>query len=364
MDREKVSRTSVNIKSGVVQPPNINPDIISRIDSNRRKNYSVGQYIDGILSGNRTILSQAITLLESSKKKHFEISQEIIEGCLPHSSNSIRIGITGVPGAGKSTFIGTFGKLMTGNGRNIAVLAIDPSSTSSNGSILGDKIRMEALSNDPRAFIRPSPSAGTLGGVARKTRETIILCEAAGFDTIIVETVGVGQSETAVSSMVDFFLLLMISGAGDELQGIKRGIMEMADAVVVNKADGDNRLNAEKTAADFRNALHYFPAATKGWIPRVMTCSSIQNSGIKEIWDMVSDFEKQVKESGIFEEKRRTQAIRRMHDTIVENLMNSFYTNCEIRNMTPVIEKKLREGTITSFNAARILLDKYHVKSE
>jgi LAO/AO transport system kinase len=265
MEKNEISKSPLRVQKGIEQPPSINPDIISKIKDTRKKRYTVDEYVTGILAGNRTVLSQAITLLESSNPRHFDTAQKVIENCLPHSARSVRIGITGVPGAGKSTFIESFGKLLTGNGRKLAVLAIDPSSSNTRGSILGDKTRMENLSVDPDAFIRPSPAAGTLGGVARKTRESIILCEAAGFDTVLVETVGVGQSETAVSSMVDFFLLLMIAGAGDELQGIKRGIMEMADLVAINKADGPNKLLAERAASEFRNALHYFPPSPSGW---------------------------------------------------------------------------------------------------
>lgn len=357
-DKEKY-KSALNVQKGIARPPSINPDIIGRIKKVRKKKISVEEYVSGILSGNRIILSQAITLLESSNSKHSDIAQMVIERCLPHSAKSVRIGITGVPGAGKSTFIETLGKLITGKGRKLAVLAIDPSSSNTHGSILGDKTRMENLSVDPSAFIRPSPAAGSLGGVARKTRESIILCEAAGFDTIIVETVGVGQSETAVSSMVDFFLLLMLAGAGDELQGIKRGIMEMADAIAINKADGNNTLMAERAAVEFSNALHYFPASRSGWNPRVQTCSAIENRGIDEIWETIMEFEKMTRASGYFEELRKEQAITRMHDTIVENLTSSFYNNEEIKQMSSIFESQLRDGSITSYKAALNMLNKY-----
>jgi LAO/AO transport system kinase len=355
-------KCALNINKGISQPPSVNPDALKRISSNRKKKYSAEEYISGILSGNRTVLSQAITLLESSHPKHFEISQEIIERCLSHSTKSVRIGITGVPGAGKSTFIETFGKLITGKGKKLAVLAIDPSSNHTRGSILGDKTRMENLSVDPNAFIRPSPAAGTLGGVARKTRETIILCEAAGFDTIIVETVGVGQSETAVSSMVDFFLLLMLAGAGDELQGIKRGIMEMADTIAINKADGNNKLMAERAAVEYQNALHLFPPAPSGWITRVMICSAVQNTGIDEIWNSITGYVEHTKKSGYFEERRKQQAVIRMHDTILENLKSSFYNTEEIKRLSADLEKQLYDGSITSYKAAWIMLNKYFSK--
>src|SRR5512136_2616293 len=266
MNREKGSTGALSVQKGVAQPPSINPDMVSRLRKNRRKRLTAEDYVDGILRGDRTILSQAITLVESSLPEHYDIAQAVVEKCLPASSRSVRIGITGVPGAGKSTFIETFGSMLTRlHGRRLAVLAIDPSSQQSRGSIMGDKTRMEKLSADPDAFIRPSPSAGTLGGVARKTRESIILCEAAGFDTIIVETVGVGQSETAVHSMVDFFLLLMLAGAGDELQGIKRGIIEMADAIIINKADGDNTGPARMDKAEYSSALHLYTPSESGW---------------------------------------------------------------------------------------------------
>jgi LAO/AO transport system kinase len=245
MEKKQEFKSALSVNAGIPQPPSINPDVLTRSGRIKRQRYSVDEFVKAIVSGNRTILSQAITLTESSLPEHYETAQAIIEKCLPFSSESVRIGITGVPGAGKSTFIETFGLHITGEGRKLAVLTIDPSSERTKGSILGDKTRMEQLSNHPSAFIRPSPAAGSHGGVARKTRETIILCEAAGFDTVIVETVGVGQSETAVNSMVDFFLLLMLAEAGDELQGIKRGIIEMADLIAITKADGPNKVPAE-----------------------------------------------------------------------------------------------------------------------
>ncbi len=355
-------KSALNIQKGIALPPSVNPDAIKKLGKNRKKKYSVEEYVEGILSGNRTILSQAITLLESSKHRHWEIAQTIVEKCLPHSARSIRIGITGVPGAGKSMFIETFGKLITSKGRSLAVLAIDPSSEHTRGSILGDKTRMERLSNDPDAFIRPSPAAGTLGGVARKTRETIILCEAAGFDTIIVETVGVGQSETAVSSMVDFFLLLMLAGAGDELQGIKRGIMEMADTIAITKADGHNRQIAEGAKIAFQTALHLFPPPSSGWIPKVFTCSSIENTGIEEIWQSINEYVRITKQSGYFEEKRKQQAVITLHDTILENLKSSFYNSNEIKRMSAEMENQVRKETITSYKAALSMLNKYFKK--
>ena len=346
----------------IAQPPNINPDVLKKKGRKIRRKYTLDEYVAGILSGNTTILSQAITLVESSLPEHYKKAQAIIERCLPYSSKSIRIGITGVPGAGKSTFIESLGLHITGEGRRIAVLAIDPSSEQTKGSILGDKTRMGQLGIHPDAFIRPSPSAGTLGGVARKTRETIILCEAAGFDTILVETVGVGQSEIAVNSMVDFFLLLMLAGAGDELQGIKRGITEMADLIAITKADGANKLVAEGARVLFQNALNLFPAKPSGWKPQVLTCSAKQNTGITELWEIIMGYVKFTTESGYFELQRKQQAVIRMHNTIVEYLNNSFYNQEDVKLLRPEMERQLHEGTITSYKAALKLLDKYFKK--
>lgn len=357
--KENQKESALSVNRGIEQPPNINPDAISRLIRKRRRNLSVDEYVERIISGNITALSQAITLVESSRPEHYSIAQEIIEKCLPYKGASVRIGITGVPGAGKSTFIETLGKLVTSRGGRLAVLAIDPSSEQSRGSILGDKTRMETLSSDPRAFIRPSPSAGSLGGVARKTRETIILCEAAGFDTIFVETVGVGQSETLVHSMVDFFLLIMLAGAGDELQGIKRGIMEMADAIAINKADGSNIHKAEVARGEFQNALHLFPPHKPGWRPTVVTCSAVEARGIKEIWDIINNYVAITKENGYFTEWRKSQAIYRMHESIKETLNTSFYTDPDISQMITELEALLHEGRITSYSAAARMLKKY-----
>ncbi len=357
--QKKPADSTLKIKKGVQQPPSINPEVLRGKGRKKRKDYSVDEYISGILSGNRTILSQAITLTESSLPDHSDIIHSIIERCLPYGGRSIRIGITGVPGVGKSAFIESFGSYITGMGRKLAVLAVDPSSGKTKGSILGDKTRMEKLSNNPNAFIRPSPAAGTLGGVARKTAETIILCEAAGFDTILVETVGVGQSETAVHSMVDFFLLLMLAGAGDELQGIKRGIMEMADGIAITKADGQNMLPALEARNLFRNALSLFPVSSSGWKPEVVVCSALENTGIKELWDIIMKYASYTKERGYFEERRKKQAVTRMHDTIDEYLTNSFYNNNDIKLLATLLEKKLNEGKVSSYKAAADLIDKY-----
>lgn len=362
MEERKGYKSALNIRLGIQQPPCINPDVFKRNVKNKRKKYSVEEYVTGILERNRTILSQAITLVESFLPQHYETAQAIIEKCLPYSSKSIRIGVTGVPGVGKSTFIEKFGLLITGEGRKLAILAIDPSSEQTKGSILGDKTRMEKLSIHPNAFIRPSPATGTLGGVARKTRETIILCEAAGFDTILIETVGVGQSETSVSSMVDFFLLLMLAGAGDELQGIKRGIMEMADIIAITKADGSNKLVADGARVSFQNALRLFPPQPSGWEPKVLTCSAVLNTGISEVWDNIKQYVTFTQQTGYFEERRKQQAVIRMHDTIIEYMNHSFYNNEKVKLIMPELERQLYEGSITSYKAAFNLLDKYFIK--
>ncbi len=350
---------ALKVNKGISKPPSINPRIADRLKLNKRKSYSVEEYVQGILDGNIGMLSQAITLIESSKHEHQSVAQEIIERCLPYSGKSVRIGVTGVPGAGKSTFIEAFGKHVTAQGHKLAVLAIDPSSERSKGSILGDKTRMEELAVDPKAYIRPSPSAGSLGGVARKTRESLILCEAAGFDTILIETVGVGQSETAVHSMVDFFLLLKIAGAGDELQGIKRGIMEMADAISINKADGNNIHKAQLARVQFENALHLFPASLSGWIPKVMTCSSIDKTGIDVIWNNIKEYCAHTQQNGYFDQRRSEQAKYWMYETINGQLRDRFYHLDLIKGQIPDIEKKVLNDEMSSFVAAHKLLDAY-----
>ncbi len=295
-------------------------------------------------------------MVESAKTEHRAMAQEIIEQCLPYAGNSIRVGITGVPGVGKSTFIEALGTYLTGKDKQLAVLAIDPTSQKSGGSILGDKTRMEALAADANAFIRPSPASDSLGGVARKTRETIVLCEAAGFDTIFVETVGVGQSETAVHSMVDFFLLLMLAGAGDELQGIKRGIMEMADAIAITKADGDNVKASIAARREYKQALHLFPPTTTGWTPRVATCSSLTNEGIDEVWQLVEEHKLLVSGKGFFEQKRQEQARYWMYETINETLTRRFYDDPKVTHQLQAIEAQVVAGTLSPFAAAQQLL--------
>lgn len=346
----------LQVNSGVVQPPSVNPYMRPL----RRKPIpSTAEMVDGILKGDMTMLSRAVTLVESLHPDHYSKAQEIIEKCLPYSGKSRRIGITGVPGAGKSTSIDVFGIHVLNRGGKLAVLAIDPSSERTNGSILGDKTRMEKLSVHPNAFIRPSPSAGSLGGVARKTRETVVLCEAAGFDNIFIETVGVGQSETAVHSMVDFFLLIQLAGTGDELQGIKRGIMEMADGIVINKADGDNIQRAQLAQAQFRSALHLFPPTASGWQPEVLTYSGYFEIGIPEVWDMIDRYFAFVDANGYFEERRRRQARYWMRETIDEQLRNHFYRDPAIENMLSGLETSVLENRLSSFTAASEVLDSY-----
>ncbi|PTN08728.1 methylmalonyl Co-A mutase-associated GTPase MeaB [Mangrovibacterium marinum] len=351
----------LTVNDGVEQPDSFNENSIQRFLKNKRKQpLTVDQYVDGILQGNRTILSKAVTLVESNKPEHQQIAQEIILKCLPHSGRSIRIGITGVPGVGKSTFIESTGKYITSLGHKLAVLAIDPSSERSKGSILGDKTRMEELSIDPNAYIRPSPSAGSLGGVARKTRETIILCEAAGFDVIFIETVGVGQSETVVHSMVDFFLLLMLSGAGDELQGIKRGIMEMADAITINKADGDNVDRAEMARVQYMNALQLFPPTDSGWKPKVLTCSAFRKIGLDKIWQTINDYMSHVNENQYFQHKRNEQSKFWMYETINDQLKSNFYQNPQIKKLLATFEEQVLNEELSSFVAAKDLLETYY----
>ncbi len=347
----------LNVNKGIKRPPSVNPYLKKR---GRRQIFPVDKYVDGILAGNITILSQAVTLIESSKPEHQEVAQAIIEKCLPYSGNSIRVGITGVPGAGKSTSIDAFGMYLLAKNNKLAVLAIDPSSERSKGSILGDKTRMEKLSVAHNAFIRPSPSAGSLGGVARKTRETIILCEAAGFNYVFVETVGVGQSETAVHSMVDFFLLIQLAGTGDELQGIKRGIMEMADGIVINKADGDNVEKANMARTHFRNALHLYPLPESGWTPEVLTYSGFYRLRIDEVWDMIHRYIDFVKENGYFDRRRNQQSKYWMYESINERLKSDFYQNPEIKSLMEELEKEVLSAKKSSFIGAKQALDAYY----
>ncbi len=359
-EKEHHDPSALRVQPGVDQPGSVNPEVAAgKLKHARTRTLRPEDFIRGILDGERSWLSQAITLVESSLPRHQEVARQVINACVPYAGKSVRVGITGVPGVGKSTFVESLGKHLTALGHRIAVLAIDPSSQRTKGSILGDKTRMEELANDPAAFIRPSSSSGTLGGVARNTRESVILCEAAGFDVIFIETVGVGQSETAVHSMVDFFLLLMLAGAGDELQGIKRGIMEMADAIVINKADGDNVRKAELAAQEYRNALHLFPPASSGWTPQVMTASASEKRGIAEVWNMIGTYAGMTRASGWFDSRRREQSLQAFTDTIEETIRMRFYHDPTIAASLPHLREEILSGRISPYAAAAQLLQAY-----
>ena len=314
------------------------------------------ELIKGIRSGNKRMLGKAITLVESRNAEHRLQAEDLLKRIMPYTGNSVRIGITGVPGAGKSTFIESFGKLLIQKGKKVAVLAIDPSSSLNKGSILGDKTRMEELAQEENAFIRPSPSSGFLGGIANTTFETMLVCEAAGYDHILIETVGVGQSETAVHSMTDFFLLLKLAGAGDELQGIKRGIMEMADSIVINKADGDNIKAAKLARTEFNRALHLYPEKESGWTPKTLLCSALKNEGIAEIWEVISNYFETVKANGYFQHKRKEQNKFWLMQTIESRLKSEFYSNTSVKKELEKQLKALDENKTTPFEAAEKLL--------
>jgi LAO/AO transport system kinase len=317
----------------------------------------VGRYIEGVLGGDRMVLARAITVIESNLPSDGELAARLLDALLPHTGKSLRVGITGVPGVGKSTFIDALGMHLIGErGENVAVLSVDPSSPISGGSILGDKTRMERLAVEERAFIRPSPSQGHLGGVARRTRETILLCEAAGYRNILVETVGVGQSETAVRSMTDFFLLLMLAGAGDELQGMKRGIIEMLDGMAINKADGDNKPKAERARIEYSGALHLFPASADGWTPRVLTCSAISKEGIAEVWQMVLDHRELLEGNGSLAKLRNLQALQWMNELTMLGLEELFRGNHAVAKRLPLLREEVHQGRMTPFAASRELL--------
>jgi LAO/AO transport system kinase len=356
-------KSALSVSFGVPQPGSVNPAAISRLRQAKKDNRTNLRLFEGIRAGDIPTLSRAITLVESTLPDHREQARELIAACLPFSGTAFRLGITGVPGAGKSTLIEALGKHIIDGGGRLAVLAIDPSSERSKGSILGDKTRMEELAGRSEAYIRPSPSGGTLGGVARKTRETMILCEAAGFDTLFVETVGVGQSETAVHSMVDFFLLVMLAGAGDELQGIKRGIMELADGIVINKADGNNIQKARRAMAEYSNALHLFPPPRSGWNPRVTTCSSLYHTGIEETWEIIGEYREFVRASGYLEARRQEQSTYWMYETIREGIFNQVFSDPSIREDLKGLEESIREGRLTSYMAAAAILEKYKSRS-
>ncbi len=324
---------------------------------------SVEDYVEGIRAGDRVVLGRAITLVESTRLEHRELARQIIDRCLPHAGRSLRVGITGVPGVGKSTFIEALGTFLVAKGRPLAVLAVDPSSELAKGSILGDKTRMPRLAAAPNAFIRPSPAAGTPGGVARATREAILLCEAAGFDTVFVETVGVGQAEVAVHALVDFFLLLVLSGAGDALQGIKRGIIEMADAIAVTKADGASLPQAAEARAAYRDALSLFPPKASRWRPRVLTCSALTGDGIAEVWEVIEAYRAHTQANGFYDQQRRQQARRWMLHTIERHLREDFFAHPGVMTARPRLEEKVTSGAISPFEAAQRLLEIYHGES-
>jgi LAO/AO transport system kinase len=353
----KKSKSALQEKKGVSFSEITNISSIKSIKEKRLLEIDIETTIHSILKKDITALSRAITIIESKNKKHIQKANAIIKGCLPHANKSVRIGITGVPGVGKSTFIEAFGKHLTALGKRVAVLAIDPSSTITKGSILGDKTRMEALVKDENAFIRPSASGTSLGGVARKTRESIILCEAAGFDVIIIETVGVGQSETTVHSMVDFFLLLKLAGAGDELQGIKRGIIEMADAIAINKADGDNIEKAKLAQVEFNRALHLYPEKFSNWTPKTVNCSAINNKGIDTIWEMILEYIDITTNNNYFNTKRKEQNKFWLIQTIEDQLKSDFFNKTEIKKELKNQLKLIEDNQTTPFAAAEVILN-------
>lgn len=352
----KKKSNALSEKEGVERLPSLSQDAAAKIKEKRKQVKEASTITKKLIDGDKTALSQAITLIESTAIKHQATAKTIIEQCLPHSNNAIRIGITGVPGVGKSTFIESFGKLLISKNYKVAVLAVDPSSTVSKGSILGDKTRMEELVKEEHAFIRPSASGSSLGGVARKTREAIILCEAAGFNCILIETVGVGQSETAVHSMTDFFLLLKLAGAGDELQGIKRGIMEMADAIVINKADGNNVKAAKLAKTEFNRALHLYPPKESGWTPKTLTCSAITSEGIDSIFKMLEQYFSEVKKNKYFQVKRNQQNKYWFLQTIEETLQRDFFSTPTVKKELEFQLKKLQNQETTPFEAAQKIL--------
>ncbi|HSH24234.1 MAG TPA: methylmalonyl Co-A mutase-associated GTPase MeaB [Massilibacterium sp.] len=351
------SRVAEGVKHGHDGFKNSSSPSTPQKKSIKRKRLDVEDYVSGVLNNDRSILAQTITLIESNASKHMELAQKVLQQLLPHTGKSIRVGITGVPGAGKSTFIEALGQYLCQKGHKVAVLAVDPSSTVTRGSILGDKTRMEQLSREKNAFIRPSPSGGTLGGVTRKSRETMLVCEAAGFDVILVETVGVGQNEVSVRNMVDFFLLLAITGAGDELQGIKKGIMELADAILVHKADGDNKQKAKVARADYNQVLHYLQPATEGWVTQAHTASSYTGEGIGDIWNVIETFQNKMTKSGVLQNRRESQTIHWINEMVEEQLIFRFKQHPVIKQQKPFIEQQVLNGQLSPTKAAKDLLE-------
>lgn len=349
------SEFACSVMAGVPLAADVNSRVQTPAPAPRRA-LSADDYAEGILAGDRVTLARAITVIESNAAKHFDLGQEIIQKILPHTGRAMRVGITGVPGAGKSTFIEALGLHLCRAGHKVAVLAVDPSSSLTKGSILGDKTRMENLAREKNAFIRPSPSGGSLGGVTRKSRETMMLCEAAGYDIVLVETVGVGQSETTVRSMVDCFLVVVITGAGDELQGIKKGIIELADIILVNKADGDNKLRAMTARADYEQVLHYLRPATEGWRTGAYACSSLTGEGIPELWDVVEKFRGVVTESGVFDRRRREQTTLWVRSMTDEYLRSRIEQNAELVKFRETIERNAAEGLVTPTTAAKAVI--------
>ncbi|WP_417557658.1 methylmalonyl Co-A mutase-associated GTPase MeaB [Mesoflavibacter zeaxanthinifaciens] len=357
MAKKEIKKSALSEQEGVTSSEITNAEAVSKLKAKRKSKRDTQDLINSLLDGNITALSQAITIIESKHTKHQEQAHQIVKACLPHANISVRIGITGVPGVGKSTFIEAFGNYLTAQDKKVAVLAVDPSSSLTKGSILGDKTRMESLVKNENAYIRPSASGESLGGVARKTRETITLCEAAGFDTIIIETVGVGQSETAVHSMVDFFLLLKLAGAGDELQGIKRGIIEMADAIAINKADGDNLKAAKLAKVEFNRALHLYPAKASNWQPKVTLCSGLQNEGIADIWKVIKEYLEITKSNNYFSSKRNEQNKYWLIQTIEEQLKSDFFNHPTIKIELQKQLALIEANKTTPFVAAEYLLN-------
>jgi LAO/AO transport system kinase len=353
---------AVKVKKGIEMHSSVKKTPAST--PKKRAELTVDDYVNGVLKNDKTVLARAITLVESNAPEHYEKAREVLKRLLPHSGKSLRVGITGVPGGGKSTLIETLGCQLIDRGHKVAVLTVDPSSTVTGGSILGDKTRMEKLSRLQGCFIRPSPSGGTLGGVTRKTRETMLICEAAGYDVVLIETIGVGQSEIVVRSMVDFFLLVMIAGAGDELQGIKKGVMELADALVINKADGPNKAGALRAKNEYAMALKYLAPATKGWETKAYTCSALTGEGIPETWENIKTFERITKQTGVFKERRQRQSVHWVFSMIEDYLKESFYSNPSVRKELPVIKEKLLKGNLLPTTAAENLLEAYYLSEK